>query len=222
MDVIEAIRSRKSIRGYKPDPVPKEVLREILDIATHSPSAINTQPWEITVVTGEVLQKMSQANTEMSASGASPKWDFPRQPLEGKHKQRQIEIAIMLWELMGITREDKDKRSWWDRRGDQYFDAPAAIILSMDKTVGGVRGLLDIGALMQTICVTAWSYDLGTCIIGRGVWYPEVVRKFTNIPESAQIIIAITIGYPDWDFPANKIESPREPIDNTVSWFGFD
>ncbi len=62
MDVLDAIRARKSIRGYKPDPVPKEVLSQILDVARHAPSAMNTQPWEITVITGDVLASISKEN----------------------------------------------------------------------------------------------------------------------------------------------------------------
>ena len=69
MDVIEAIKTRKSIRGYKPDPVPKEVLREILEIATRAPSTLNTQPWEFTVIAGEVMEEIKQANMEKFNSG---------------------------------------------------------------------------------------------------------------------------------------------------------
>ena len=222
MDIIETIRARKSIRGYKPDPVPKEIIREILEIASRSPSAINTQPWEVTVVTGEVLQNLNQGNMEMDAAGATPNPDVPFVPYEDKYKQRQAELGIQMFEIMGIAREDKAKRVQWGQRGRRYFDAPAAIMVYMDRSLKGAFSLVDIGIFIQTICLTALSYGLGTCIMGRGVWYPEIVRKFTNIPESAQIVIAITIGYPDWDFPANKVVSPREPIDSAVTWFGFD
>ena len=69
---------------------------------------------------------------------------------------------------------------------------------------------LDIGAVMQTICLAALHYGLGTCIEDQGVMYPAVLRKFAGIPESRRIIISIAVGYPDWDFPANKVESARE------------
>jgi len=83
MDVVDAIRSRKSIRGFKPDPVPKEVLREILDIARRAPSAMNAQPWEVTVVTGEVLDNIRQGNIEMLTAGVKPNPDLPFIPYEG-------------------------------------------------------------------------------------------------------------------------------------------
>ena len=102
MDVIEAICSRQSIRGYKPTPVIKETLREILDIATRSPSGDNAQTWEITVVTGEVLDNIRWGNVEMLTSGVTPNPDFALGRLEGVHRQRQVELGIQLFQLMGV------------------------------------------------------------------------------------------------------------------------
>jgi len=222
MDIVEAVRSRKSIRGYKPDPVPKEIIKEILDIATRSPSGMNTQPWEFTVITGEVLDNIKRANVEMLGSGAIPNPYFAGKPYEGVYRNRQVEVAVQLFGLMGIAREDKEKRAEWMQRGFRFFDAPAAIILSVDKSLGEIRPQLDIGAIVQTICLAALNYGLGTCIQDQGLMFPEVVRSLAGIPESKRMIIAITIGYPDWDFPANKLESNREPVENITAWQGFD
>jgi nitroreductase len=219
MDLIEAIQSRKSIRGYKPDPVPKEVLKEILDIATRAPSSMNTQPWEFTVIAGDVMDQIKQANMEKFNTGERPQLEVTRGEYTGKYRDRQVTLAVQLFQLMGIAREDREKRTEWMRRGFRFFDAPAAIILSMDKSVGQ-GGQFDIGAVSQTIALVALSYGLGSCIQGQGIMYPDVIRKFTAIPDSKLIVIAITIGYPDWDFPANKIQSEREPIENIASWYG--
>jgi nitroreductase len=81
--------------------------------------------------------------------------------------------------------------------------------------------LLDIGSLMQSICLAALHYGIGTCIEDQGVMYPEVLRKFAGIPESKRIIISIAVGYPDWDFPANKVKSNQESLDNITTWVGF-
>lgn len=221
MDVVDAIRSRKSIRGFKPDPVPKEVLWEILDIARRAPSARNTQPWNITVVAGEVLDNIRQGNIEMLAGGVEPNPDFPRKPYEGIYKQRQVDLAIQLFKLMDIAREDKAKRDEWKERGFRFFDAPAVIILSIDRSVDKTLSLLDIGAFVQTICLAALNYGLGTCINNLGMMFPEVVRKYAHIPESKLIVTSIAIGYPDWDFPANKLETERELLENLVNWRGF-
>ena len=221
MDIIEAIRARKSIRGYKPDPVPKETLREILDIATRSPSAMNTQPWEITVITGEVLDNIRNGNIEMLNSGVRPHAEVTYKPFEGKYRQRQIDLAIQIFNLMDITREDKQRRAEWAQRGFRLFDAPAAFILCMDKWFDESRlNMLDLGAITQTICLTALNYGLGTCTNDQGIMFPEVVRKFAHIPESKRIVICIAIGYPNWDFPANKLEAKREGVESFVTWYG--
>lgn len=221
MDIVEAVRSRKSIREYKPDPVPKEILREILDISIRSPSTLNTQPWEITVVTGEILENIRKGNIEMLNSGAKPNPETPHKPFEGKYRQRQVDLAIQIFNLMGIAREDKEKRAEWIQRGFRLFNAPAAFILSRDKSLDeSALSLLDIGAITQTICLVALNYGLGTCIEDQGIMFPEVVRRFTGIPESKRIMICIAIGYPDWDFPANKLKTNREPVDSIVTWCG--
>jgi len=224
MDVIEAVKKRKSIRGYKPDPVPKEVLEQILELASHAPSAMNTQPWEFTVLTGDVLENVRRSNVELLNSGAlpNPEHVVVSWPRESIYRQRQVNLAKQLFQLMDIPREDKEKRARWLERGFRYFDAPAAIIISTDRCLSESGPLLDIGALIQTICLTALHFGLGTCIEDQGTMYPEVLRKYAHLPESKRIVIAIAIGYPDWDFPANKVESEREPIKNATTWLGFD
>jgi nitroreductase len=224
MDVIEAVKKRKSIRGYKPDPVPKQVLEQILELASHAPSAMNTQPWEFTVLTGEALEKVRRSNIDLLNSGVPPNPEHvvTSWPKESIYRQRQVGLAKQLFQLMDIPREDKEKRAKWLERGFRYFDAPAAIILSTDRCLSESGPLLDIGAAIQTICLTALHFGLGTCIEDQGTMYPQVLRKYAHIPESKRIIAAIAIGYPDWDFPANNVESEREPIQNVTTWLGFD
>jgi len=224
MDIIEAVKKRKSIRGYKSDPVPKAVLQQILELASHAPSAMNTQPWEFTVLTGEVLENVRRSYVELVNSGAlpNPEHVVVGWPRESVYRQRQVDLAKQLFQLMDIPREDKEKRAKWLERGFRYFDAPAAIIISTDRCLSESGPLLDIGALMQSICLTALHFGLGTCIEDQGTMYPDVLRKYAHIPESKRIVIAIAIGYPDWDFPANKLETEREPIKNVTTWLGFE
>ncbi len=219
MDIIEAIKLRKSIRGYKPDPVPKEVLREILEIASRAPSTLNTQPWECTIIAGEVMEKIKQANIEKLTSGETSPPSVRREAYTGKYRERQVALGVQLFQLMNITREDREKRAAWMRRGLRFFDAPAAIIISADESLGEAAQF-DIGAFAQTIALIALNYGLGTCIQIQGIRYPDVIRKFTGIPESKRIIVGLSIGHPDWDFPANRAQTEREPIDNSTTWCG--
>ncbi len=223
MDVLQAIKERRSIRSFKQDPVPQKVLQEILEISCRAPSAMNSQPWEFTVLSGEMLEKVKQANVEKLRSGESPHPEHAvgNWPSDSVFRKRQVDLAKQLFQIMGIERDDKEKRTQWMERGFRYFDAPAAIIICVDSVLDEAAPLLDIGAVMQNITLAALAYDLGTCIEDQGVMYPEILRELVNIPESKRIIIAIAIGYPDWEFPANKIETPRLSLDANTSWYGF-
>jgi len=223
MDVVEAIRTRSSIRDFKQDPVPKGVLKDILEVAGRAPSAVNTQPWEFVVIAGDVLENIRKANIEMLNSGIPPHPEhvIVEWPSDSVYRKRQVGLAMQIFQLMGIQREDNEKRAQWLERGFRYFNAPAAIIILIDRSLSGSGPLLDIGAVMQTICLAALKYNLGTCIEDQGVMYPEVLRRYADISESKRVIISIAIGYPNWDFPVNRLRSDRESVESTISWCGF-
>ena len=223
MDLVDAIRNRKSIRKFKSDPIRQSVLRDILELAGQSPSSVNSQPWEFAVLSGEVIENIRQANIDALTGGQAmaPEFDLGGLPRDTVYRERQVALAKQIFELMGITREDKEKRDQWMARGFRYFDAPAVILLLVDRILATEGPLLDLGAVMQTICLAALHHDLGTCIADQGILYPDQIRKFAPIPETKKIVISISIGYPDLDFPANRLETTREPVDATTRWFGF-
>jgi nitroreductase len=224
MDVIEAIKTRKSIRGFRPSPIDRSVLRTILEISTRAPSILNTQPWEFAVITGKALENIKRENVEMFLAGkATPAEHLVSAwPKDSVYRRRQVEIGMQLFSLMNIARDDTEKRAQWAQRGLRYFDAPAVIILLLDRKLTESGALFDMGAMAQTLCLAAVSFGLGTCIEVQGVSYPTVIRKYAHVPESKRIIAAIAIGYPDKDFPANKLASARESIDNITTWCGFE
>ncbi len=163
MDLVEAIKARKSIRGYKDDPVPQEILRKILEVATCAPSADNSQPWEITVITGKILKDIAEANVEALNSGRPIAPDVTHKPYEGIYRKRQMEVGKKIFELMDIPREDKVKRNAWILRGFRFFDAPAAFLLAADESLDPTRAASDIGGIAQTICLVAqtlWAGNL--------------------------------------------------------------
>jgi nitroreductase len=223
MNVLDAIKTRKSIRNFKPDPVSKNVLAEILTTACRAPSAMNSQPWEFVVLGGEVLEKIKQAHLAKLAAGEPPgsEHSVVGWQRDSIYWNRQVALAKELFRLMDIGREDKEKRAQWTARGFRYFDAPAAIVITSDKSLAEVAPLLDLGAVMQTICLAALHYGLGTCIEDQGVMYPAVLREIAGIPAEKRIVISIALGYPDPDFPANQIETAREPLENITTWLGF-
>ncbi len=219
MDIVEGIKFRKSVRGYNSLPVPKKILSEILEVSTRAPSSLNVQPWEFTIVAGEVLNNFRQANVKMFESGVSPTPGVPGQECTGIYRQRQKEQASQIFELMGISWDDRAKRKEWDKGTFRFHNAPAVIIISADMSLNEVPSMFNIGLITQTIALAALNYDLGTCI--QDVMYPDIARRFTGIPESKLIIISVSIGYPDWEFPANRLQSQREPYENITTWHGI-
>jgi nitroreductase len=224
VDVLEAIRKRKSIRGFKPDPVSREVLTEILETACRTPSPMNTQPWEFFILTGPVLDAIKNKHRENFRTGvpAGPEHLVVGWPKDSVYRERQVELAKQLFQLMDIQREDMEKRLDWMERGFRFFEAPAAVIVVVDRSLSEGGPLMDIGAVMQTLCLAALPYGLGTCIEDQGVMYPKDLRKLAGIPDSKRIIMAVAIGYPDPDFPANRVETEREHVEKISTWIGFD
>ena len=223
MNITEAIRKRKSIRGFTSAPVSKDIIRDILETAGRAPSAMNTQPWGFTVVGGDVLNKIKSEIIEKLRTGApaQPEHLVVGWPMDSIYRQRQVALAKKIFSLMDIQREDKEKRTEWLERGFRFFDAPCAIIVTTDKLLAESTPLIDIGAVMQNICLAALDHGLGTCIEDQGVMYPEVLRELAGIGDDRRIMISIAIGHPDADFPANKLETDREPIDDITQWVGF-
>jgi nitroreductase len=220
MNVIEAIQNRRSIRAYLNQPVPREIIMELLNIACRAPSAMNTQPWEFIVVTGEKLNKLRAAILEKLKNGAPavPDHQVVGWPDKSVYRERQISLAKQLFQAMEIPREDQGKRAEWLERGFRFFDAPAAVIIACDKVLSEAAPLLDLGAVMQNICLAALDFGLGTCIEDQGVMYPDVVREQTGISSDKRLMIAIALGYPDENFPANQVRSAREPAENLTVW----
>jgi len=226
MDILEAIRTRKSIRKFTPDPVSKDDLEKVLEIAARAPSAENTQPWEFYVFAGAVLDKMRMANLEKLKNFEMPPEEMyhimVERPKGSVYRNRQVDIAKQLFSLMEIPREDKAKRTAWMERGFRYFDAPAVVVIAADKSLPIEGSYLDVGSVMQNLCLAALEFGLHTCIENQGITYADVVREYGNIPETKRLMSAVAIGYPDWEFPANQVESLREPIEEMVTWVGFE
>ena len=224
MDFEELVKERKSIRGYKPDPVPRAIIDEVIGIAKLAPSSMNTQPWYIHVVTGGPLEKIKQGNTHNMMSGVMPKRDMPmKEAWEGIHRKRQIEIAVQLFEAMGIEWEDRAARAEWSMQGFKQFDAPVSLVLTYDSYLDpAVMSHFDLGAISYAICLAAWTRGLGTVINGQGTMQSDVVREHANIPDSQNILFCIAMGYPDWDKEANSIKSGRAENADFVSYVGFD
>ena len=224
MDFETLVQTRRSVRGYKKDPVPRAVIEEIIEVAKGAPSSMNTQPWHVHVLTGEPLERVRRRNTETMLAGAKANREIlTHGEYEGVHRARQVGIAIKLFAAMGIERGDKVMRQDWVMRGFRQFDAPVSMVLTYDRELDpGATVHFDLGALSYGICLAAWNRGLGTVINGQGIMRSEIVREEANIPPEEVIMTCIAMGYPADEFPANTVKADREPNDRFVRYVGFD
>jgi nitroreductase len=215
--------SRKSVRGFTKKPVSKQLVDNIISTAKWAPSSYNTQTWRVHAVTGDVLDKIREDNTKNTLAGKPHVRDFPyKEDYEGVHRKRQIEVAVQLFEVMGISREDKQKRMEWMMRGFRQFDAPVSLVLTYDKDLepAGITQF-GLGALAYGIVLAAWDLGLGCVINGQGIMQSDVVHKHAQIPNTEAIMICIALGYPDEDFAANEVRSTRVDNQDFVKYHGF-
>ncbi len=218
MDAIEAIEGRRSVRAFKSDPIPKEILEKIMQAALKAPSWENTQPWEFAVLGGEAMTKLRAAVSEKMGSGEKPDLDIPWPKFTGAHHERSRALGKRL--LPELRMEKEDMADWWVSM-TRFFYAPCGVIAYMESSLGE-WSILDTGMALENLMIAAWNYGIGTCPISAGVIYPDVLRNLLGIPESKRIIIALAMGYPDLSSPAATFRSDKEPLEALVSWHGFE
>ena len=223
MNFEEFAKSRKSTRGFLDKPISKKLINEIINAAKWAPSSYNTQTWHIHAVAGDVLNKIREGNIEETMAGKPHVRDFPyKEEYEGVHRQNQIDVAIQLFEAMGIERDDKEKRMDWMLRGFRQFDAPVAIIVTFDEELKEDDiSKFDCGAAVNGLVNAGWSKGLGAVINSQGIMQSPVVREYAKIPDNQIIMICVAMGYPDEEFPANKVISKRRPIEEVATFHGF-
>ena len=223
MDFTHFAKSRKSARGFLDKPVPKQVVDDILATAKWAPSSYNTQTWRVHAVTGETLDRIREGNTKNTLDGKPHVRDFPyKEEYEGEHRKRQIDVAIQLFEAMGIARDDKEKRLDWMLRGFRQFDAPVSLVLTYNKYLEPAAiSQFALGSLAYGIVLAAWERRLGCVINGQGIMQSDVVRDLAGIPDDENIMICIALGYPDDNFPANEVRSTRADNSDFVRYVGF-
>lgn len=225
MKLDQAMTERRSIRGFKSDPVPRDLIEEVIALANRAPSSMNTQPWHLHVLTGEPLERVRQGNSERMLAGIAPQREIADHgDYQGVHRERQVEIAKQLFAEMGIERHDKDARQDWVMRGFRQFDAPVSIVMCFDRSLenNGTIAHFDMGAVTNALVLAAWSRGLGTVINGQGIMQSPVVRDVAQIPDDQVILTCVAMGWPDDNFPANRVVSRRRPVEQIARFVGFD
>ncbi|GHH23527.1 oxidoreductase [Sphingomonas glacialis] len=223
MDFDDVILGRRSIRGYRPDPVPRPLIEEILMLAMRAPSSMNTQPYHFYVIGGSALDAIRAGNTERMVAGIPQSREFRTgTAFAGPHRDRQIGVAKQLFAAMGIARDDKDARQDWVMRGFRQFDAPICVIITYDRDLAESDDTaFDCGAVATALVNAAWSRGLGTVINSQGIMQSPVVREHAGIPDDQVIMKSIALGWPDAEFPANAVVSERRSVADAAVFVGF-
>jgi nitroreductase len=221
MELEAAVRGRRSIRKFRPDPIPRKLLEDLLDTARWAPSWGNTQPWEIYVIAGEPMEAFRKANVASAANGEPLRNDVPMpEKWPEEMKVRYMDIGRSVVTSMGLKREDKEGRRQHQLNMAALFGAPCLIIVAVPRDVLVEYAMLDVGLLLQTIALTAHDQGLGTCIMASAVHYADLLRRHGGIPEDRRIIMGAAVGYPEHGAPINQFERQRAGLEACVKWVG--
>lgn len=219
MELQEAVQKRRSIRHFLDKPVPEEDVNKIISDAIWAPSWGNSQPWEIIAATGSPLDQFKKENQETIMKGEPPNPDlkFPGEWPE-KIQERLNGIEKSLFDSLSIDREDMEGSLNYYGNMFSLFDAPVFLVLTVDRKLSLEYALLDIGSILQNICLLAHDRGLGTCLLAASISYPEISRKLFSIPDTKNIVCGIALGWPDSEAPENNFERSREGVNEFLRW----
>lgn len=214
----ELALSRYSCRAFSPEPVPRSVLENILEIAQRSASWSNCQPWGVTVVGGDARHRLSEALLEMASSRVEIQPDIPfPSGFNEMHMSRRREAGFRLYDAVGVSRGDKAAYSRQMLENFRFFGAPQVVIVTSPKELGPY-GLVDSGAYVGLFLLAAHSMGVAAIAQAAPAGYSPVVREHLQIPDDRDVVCGISIGYSDETHPANSFRTSRAGLDEVVEW----
>ncbi|MAZ02761.1 MAG: hypothetical protein CMN56_06450 [Sneathiella sp.] len=224
MHVEEAIRSRRSIRAFTDQEVPREKIEKILEISQRAPSGTNTQPWHTYVCTGEVKDAISRDVLTLVEQNAARKYEeYDYYPAEWKdiHRDRRRGVGWSLYGLLGIEKGDRERTAKQSKRNFIFFDAPVGLFFTVDSYL--MRGSwFDAGLYMQTVMLAARGEGLHTCPQAAWITFQEPIFRHLGIPDDQVLVSGMAMGYEDTSAIENTLVSDREDVANVTHYIGFD
>lgn len=215
----DAVRIRRSIRGFLDMPVAEEVIREVLQDAQHAPSNCNTQPWNVHIVRGERLTQLSQLlHAKNDAGEFTPDFSFDVNDFYGEYRERNNALGKAYYEAMNVMREDKEARHRAGAMNYSFFNAPQAAFLFMPSFGDNVRVAGDMGMYGQTFLLSLAARDLGGIPQTALGFFAGTIRDFLGIPDELKLLFGISFGYPDEDAPGNRVRMDRVPLETSVTF----
>lgn len=212
MNVSEAVIERRSVRGFLDKEVPLEVLKELALKSARAATGGNIQPWHIDIVTGakmDELKAIMRGKIERREK-ETPGYDIYPREMTDATKARTFQIGEIMYGHLGIPREDKRARAEWFARNFQFFGAPAAYFVTVDRRMGPPQWS-DLGMYLQNLMLLAVEAGLATCPQECWAVYPNTVEGFLGTPAERMLFCGVAIGYEDAEEAANRTRSPRAP-----------
>lgn len=218
MDAIECIKTRMSIRKFKSEPVPKEVLSDIINIAKWSPSYKNSQPWEAVILSGNKKEALSKMLIGLLENGTKPCPDLPAPESWPAAEAARIDHLYKMRSVAtGIDMNDPENLIKAKKANFSFYGAPHAIYLFQDASLTS-WSLFDLGLFAQSLMLSAHAHGLGTVPQAFATDYAQDIKRFLSIPETKRLVLGISIGYPDMESPVNAFRTDRVETDEIVKW----
>lgn len=220
LTVDEAIRARRSVRGYLPREVPAETIREIMALCQLAPSNCNIQPWVSHVLSGDSLRALGRDMVAAARAGIPPDPDFTSdRRFEGVYRSRQIDAAVALYGAMGIERHDREGRDRAYLRNLDFFGAPHAVMIFMPGTFEE-REAVDLGIYSQTLMLAMTARGIASCAQGALSLYPGIARRHLGLGPDHRLLLGISFGYEDPGIDANRARTSRAELADAVAFHG--
>jgi nitroreductase len=215
------VRSRRTVRAFRPEPLPRSRVEEILAVARLAPSTFNTQPWRVHVLTGAPKRALSDAIARAHEANTEPAFSpFPN-PAPTDCAARQMDFGKRYYGALKIDREDMAARSRQTGRNFQFFDAPLGLVFTIDRALTQ-HSWLDCGLFIQTFMLAAHVRGISTCPQVSFVRYQRVIAEQLNLAANEAVICGMSMGNADEEAPVNQCAMPREAVGDFSSWLGFD
>jgi len=221
-----AISSRMSARAFTQRAVPRELITDMLQVASRAPSGTNTQPWKVYVLTGakrdSLVEKVCAAHDAMRADPTlaeqyREEFDYYPTKWVSPYIDRRRENGWGLYGLLGIGKGDKDKMHAQHQRNYRFFDAPVGLMFTIDRVLG--RGsLLDYGMFLQSIMVAARGHGLHTCPQAAWNGFSKIIMPHIGAADSEMLVCGMALGYADEADPVNGFHTPRVPVAEFTTW----
>lgn len=219
-DVFAAAHTRRSIRAYKSDPVPPQLLRDIVELGRHAPSGSNIQPWRVHVLTGAALKRVGTAIQSAFLNeehGHKRDYDYYTDPVFEPYLKRRRECGWGLYGILGIGRGDHEKSKAYRASNYTFFGAPAGLIFTIERKLEK-GSWLDYGMFLQTLMLAARAKGLHTCAEASIASYPDVVRRELGLSHDWVVICGMAMGYADNAAIVNTFQPSRITLDEYATF----